>query len=283
MDDAITQDDAITKSVNSICALLDRKRPEQAQQILANGPLVGKHLAFAMYKCMIAERWDALDVFFNHLDTTSHDPEEVFPVVLKCAAQCFASVDTFTALLQRTPQTPSALLGAVIKLIEYEDIGEDDDALKKFTALCHHASEDAMPMVWGKCVRMNALRFAATAYPRISLASNAQLHDSLLQCFRSTMSKKGSSIVTEELLLPDMFEMVIAQLSPEHENQVLEHLRFLSTHTSKDNSQVNIGPQPLSHRRSFAGPFIQERLLRKQLERAVEQPLKTATVPVRKM
>jgi len=270
MGNAITQDDAITKSVGSVCALLDRKRPEQAQQILATGPLVGKHLAFAMSKCMIAQRLDALEVFFNHLDTTPHDPEAVFPIALKCAAQCFASVDTFVAILQRTPQTTSALLGAVMTLIQYEYLGEDDDALKKFTALCQHASEDAMAHIWGPCVEMNMTRFVPTAHPFVKAVSDDQLYQPILRCFRSRETSSGRRF-TAELTIPEMFEKVIELLSSEQENQLLDHLRNTPTNdpSKPDCSQVR--------------PVIQQQILRKQLGRVVEQPLKTAQASVRKM
>lgn len=264
-------DTTITKSVASICALLDSKRPEEAQQILANGPLVGKHLAFAMSRCMIAQRWDALEVFFNHLDNTPHNPEDVFPIALKCAAQCLASVDTFVALLQRTPKTFAALQGAVMTLIQYEDLGEDDDALKKFTALCHHASEEAMAHIWGPCVGMNIPRFVSTAHPRVTVASNDQLYHPILRCFRSRLGADSRSKITAELTIPDMFEQVVELLSCEQANQLLDYLRNKSTDdiSDCDCSQVR--------------PVIQERILRKQLERVVEQPLKTARVSLRKM
>jgi len=269
-------DTNIQQCVENICALLDKNNLKAARALLNDTALEGKDLSFAMCKCLIAQRLDALEVFFTHLDHTPHDPQEVFPVALKCAAQCLAAVETFAAVLRRSPTTGRALNGVVRTLIEYEQMGENDDALKKFSALCDHVSEDAMPMVWGECVRMNALRFASTAYPRISTVSNSQLHDCLLQCFRSKMSKKGWASITEELIFPDMFEMVIDQLSPEHENQVLRAL-------AADDAPPNIGPLPPPIRHSFAGPFIQNRLLRKQLERAVEQPLSTARAPSRKI
>lgn len=270
-------DIGIQQCVDHICALLDENNPEAAKTLLDDTALEGKDLSFALSKCMVAQRLDALEVFFIHLDHTPHDPEEVFPIALKCAAQCLATVETFAAVLRRSPTTGAALKGAVGTLIEFEQMGENDDAWKKFTALCDHVSEEMMPIIWGQCVRMNALRFVSTAHPRISTVSNAQLHDTLLQCFRSTISKKGRVILREDLILPEMFEMVVDLLSPEHENQILDHLRGLAA------NDTSVGPLPLPIQHSFAGPFIQDRLLRKQLERAVEQPLSTARGPSRKI